>query len=78
VELPKEKAARQKKADQSSGTQNATAGSNGPRVKKFNLATYKFHAMGDYIRTISIFGTTDSFTTQIVRHYLITTYFTIS
>ncbi|KAG2154500.1 uncharacterized protein EDB93DRAFT_1065245, partial [Suillus bovinus] len=39
--------------------------SNGPRVKKFNLTTYKFHAMGDYIRTIRLFGTTDSFTTQI-------------
>ncbi|KAG2046937.1 hypothetical protein BDR06DRAFT_1014331 [Suillus hirtellus] len=37
----------------------------GPRIKKFNLSTYKFHAMGDYVRTIKLFGTTDSFTTQI-------------
>ncbi|KAG2343832.1 hypothetical protein BDR05DRAFT_975806 [Suillus weaverae] len=27
--------------------------------------TYKFHVMGDYVRTIKLFGTTDSFTTQI-------------
>jgi hypothetical protein len=65
VELPKEKAARQRKA-QSSDTSNASPDSSGARPKKFNLGTYKFHAMGDYARTIRLFGTTDSFTTQIV------------
>lgn len=64
VELPKEKTARQRRSAES---HNATPESSGPRVKKFNLSTYKFHAMGDYVRTIKIFGTTDSFTTQIVR-----------
>lgn len=43
-----------------------------PRIKwsedqDFNLSTYKFHSMGDYATTIKLFGTTDSFTTQIVR-----------
>lgn len=60
VELPKEKAA------QHSNTTNAFPESSGARPKKFNLGTYKFHVMGDYVRTIRIFGTTDSFTTQIV------------
>ncbi|KAG2745189.1 hypothetical protein P692DRAFT_201868719 [Suillus brevipes Sb2] len=64
VELPKEKAARQRKA-QSSDTSNVSPDSSGARPKKFNLGTYKFHAMGDYARTIRLFGTTDSFTTQI-------------
>jgi hypothetical protein len=67
VELPKEKAARQQKAAQHSGTSNTVPESSGAKPKKFNLGTYKFHAMGDYVRTIRIFGTTDSFTTQIIR-----------
>jgi hypothetical protein len=36
------------------------------KVKSFNLCTYKFHALGDYVRTIRMFGTTDSFSTQLV------------
>lgn len=65
VELAKEKAARQRRLAQCSGPDTSPE-SNGPRVKKFNLSTYKFHAMGDYVQTIKLFGTTDSFTTQIV------------
>jgi hypothetical protein len=66
VELPREKAARQRRFAQCAGLTNASSELNGPRVKKFNLNTYKFHAMGDYVQTIKLFGTTDSFTTQIV------------
>ncbi|KAG1789842.1 uncharacterized protein HD556DRAFT_1446632 [Suillus plorans] len=65
VELPKEKAARQQRLAQCAGLTNTSSESSGPRVKSFNLSTYKFHAMGDYVRTIKLFGTTDSFTTQI-------------
>ena len=39
---------------------------NSPRPKSFNLLTYKFHALGDYVQTIWLFGTTDSYSTQIV------------
>jgi hypothetical protein len=71
MELPKEKAARERKtARERSGLDNPDAGSSGRKTKKFNLRTYKFHAMGDYVRSIRLFGTTDSFTTQIVREYL--------
>lgn len=45
---------------------NPEATPGGRKTKKFNLNTYKFHAMGDYVRSIRLFGTTDSFTTQIV------------
>jgi hypothetical protein len=37
-----------------------------PKLKTLNLFTYKFHALGDYVRTIRLFGTTDSYSTQIV------------
>lgn len=66
VELPKEKAARYLRLLQRAGSDNAPPEVRGPRTKRFNLSTYKFHAMGDYVRTIKLFGTTDSFTTQIV------------
>jgi hypothetical protein len=66
LELPREKAARQRRAAERSETNGPPPDSNGARTKKFNLSTYKFHAMGDYVRTIRFFGTTDSFTTQIV------------
>ena len=38
----------------------------GRRQKTFNLNTYKFHALGDYAATIQQFGTTDSYTTEMV------------
>jgi len=67
MELPKEKAARGRKAvREGPGPSNRDAGTGGRKVKKLNLYTYKFHAMGDYARSIRLFGTTDSFTTQIV------------
>jgi hypothetical protein len=31
-----------------------------------NLETYTYHAMGDYVKTIRTFGTTDSYSTQPV------------
>ena len=34
--------------------------------KKFNLMTYKYHALGHYVDTIWCFGTTDSYFTQPV------------
>lgn len=37
-----------------------------PKSKILNLSTYKLHALGDYVRTIRLFGTTDSYSTQIV------------
>ncbi|KAK0496703.1 hypothetical protein EDD18DRAFT_1073804 [Armillaria luteobubalina] len=39
--------------------------------KKFNLSTYKLHAMGDYPWTIWQFGTTDSYSTQRVSEHSI-------
>jgi hypothetical protein len=36
------------------------------RKKSFNLQTYKFHALGDYVACICRFGTTDSYSTEPV------------
>ncbi len=38
----------------------------GKRQKTFNLTTYKLHSLGDYVVAIKTFGTTDSYSTQIV------------
>jgi hypothetical protein len=40
--------------------------SSGRRQRNFNIQTYKFHALGDYVDTIKVFGTTDSFSTEVV------------
>ncbi|KAF4601473.1 hypothetical protein EYR40_004841 [Pleurotus pulmonarius] len=66
-ELPKEEAARGRRQSckSSNGTLPTTKEkASGPKIKRFNLRTYKFHAMGDYVRTIRRFGTTDSYSTQ--------------
>lgn len=37
-------------------------------AKTFNLNTIKLHSIGDYVRTIMRLGTTDSYSTAIVRY----------
>ena len=44
--------------------------STGGKKKLLNLNTYKFHSLGDYVRTIELFGCTDSYSTQLVNGYL--------
>jgi hypothetical protein len=41
------------------------------REKTLILDTYKFHALGDYPDTVTRFGTTDSYTSEIVRSFLV-------
>lgn len=36
------------------------------KVKKFNMNTYKTHALGDYVRYIRLFGTSDGWSSQNV------------
>ena len=45
--------------------------SSSSKKKELNLNTYKFHALADYVATIRLFGTTDSYSTQIVRYPLV-------
>ena len=37
-----------------------------PYLENFNLETYKYHLLGDYIAMICRFGTTDSYSTTMV------------
>ena len=70
-ELPREEAARiRRRAAQAKKAQPTTASNNTkgpPKRKTFQLATYKLHAMGDYVASIKMYGTTDSYSTQAVR-----------
>lgn len=36
-----------------------------------NLDTYKVHSLGDYVEAIQQYGTTDSYTTELVNVYYI-------
>lgn len=70
-ELPKETAARGRRtaALAAKGDSRAAKGKAGvgSKLKKLNLATYKYHALADYAETIRRFGPTDNYNTQIVR-----------
>jgi hypothetical protein len=39
--------------------------------KIFSMCTYKLHALGHYVAAVARFGTTDSYSTQIVCEYMI-------
>lgn len=41
----------------------------GRKPRKLNLNTVKLHFLGDYVRHIHLFGTTDSYSTQIVSSF---------
>lgn len=79
-ELPREEAARGRRtaalAGQAKGkgrartTAPANSMSGTSRTKKFNMATYKLHALGDYVAAIIAFGPTDNYSTQVVSPIL--------
>ena len=60
-ELPKEAEARKRRATARKTNKGASSGK-----ARFNLSTYKLHALGDYANTIRQRGTTDSYNTQTV------------
>lgn len=66
-ELPKETEARKRRQNSGKGKEKAAAGNaSGKKSKTLNLFTYKWHALGDYVRAIRLFGPTDGFSTQVV------------
>jgi hypothetical protein len=73
-ETPKEYSRRKRQAESAKAnkrppsTQTLKHGgtTDGRRSCVLNLNTYKMHALGDYVRTIEEYGTTDSYSTQIV------------
>ena len=76
-ELPQEEAARSRRQKKKKGSKNlrnpsplaplsTATPSAGTKKKVFNLILIKLHALGDYVKTIKTFGTTDSYSTQPV------------
>jgi hypothetical protein len=69
-ELPKETEARKRRQNSGKGKEKAAAGNaSGKKSKILNLFTYKWHALGDYVRAIRLFGPTDGFSTQVVSNF---------
>lgn len=70
TELPREAQARQRRAQATGDAPNTsatrTASSSSRKKRTLNLFTPKFHALGDYVPSIRLFGTTDSYSTQLV------------
>jgi hypothetical protein len=75
-DLPSELAARtrrqQRKALQKptptpAPTQKNSA-TKGPQQRKFNLETYKYHALGDYAMSIRLHGPLDGYSSQLVSY----------
>ena len=62
VELPREATARKRRL----GATDKSDAPNAARVKNLNLFTYKWHALGDYVSQIRLFGGSDGFSTQLV------------
>jgi hypothetical protein len=84
-ELPQEEAARSRRQKKTKGSINlsnpsplapaqSTATPAGTKKKLFNLILIKLHALGDYVKTIKTFGTTDSYSTQPVWMLLYISY----
>ena len=74
-ELPAEHAARTRRQARKAKNQSAavaappsiqSTATSISKEKKFNMNTYKFHALGDYVASIKLFGTPDSYTSQHV------------
>jgi hypothetical protein len=64
-ELKRETEARQRRKQQK-GVANSSAPASGPRLKTFNMQTYKLHSLGNYADQIRAYGTSDSFSTEPV------------
>jgi hypothetical protein len=64
-ELPREAGARRRRR-QGTNVTGKTKSTDEPLKKQFNLQTSKYHSLGDTVKTIRRFGTTDSYNTTIV------------
>jgi hypothetical protein len=65
-ELPREANARKRRRKQ--GADPAEKPLDEPLKKEFNIQTYKYHSLGDYVDTIRRLGTTDSYSTTVVSN----------
>ncbi len=70
-ELPKETEARNRRQNsgKGKGKGKSSVSESGKKPKLLNLFTYKWHALGDYVSAIRLFGPTNGFSTQVVSHF---------
>jgi hypothetical protein len=66
-ELPQETEARNRRQKSKAQGKQPESGSGAKKLKSLNLLIYKWHALGDYVQTIRLFGGTDGYSTQLVR-----------
>jgi len=66
MELPRETEARRRRQGKQNASKSTTA-TREQQSKGFNLQTYKLHALVDYPSQIRMYGTTDSYSTQVVH-----------
>jgi len=66
TELPREVAARNRRQQPAQARVPSASSESESGFKTLNISTIKFHSLGDYVRTIQMFGCTDSFSTQLV------------
>lgn len=66
MELPQEHAVRGRRKAALAAKQGQAVPVSQPKHKTLNLTTYKYHALADYPSTIRQYGTTDSYSTQLV------------
>lgn len=80
-DLPRETAARARRRglrasqgkNKELGRTNTDAEGDGTsKHRVFNLSTYKLHALGDYVKSIWLYGTTDNYSTQVVCVSMVT------
>ena len=67
--LPKETETWKRCQNSGKGKEKAAVNTPGKKSKFLNLFTYKWHALGDYVHTICLFGPTDGFSTQVVSNF---------
>lgn len=79
-ELPSEEAARSRKKTKKAAKNQSADLEPRPNTetpaavskkKNFNLLLIKLHALGDYVQTIKMFGTMDSYSTQPVSDFVL-------
>ena len=70
-ELPREVEARNRRQQSKAQGKQPEGGSGGKKLKTLNLLIYKWHALGDYVQTIRLFGGTDGYSTQLVSSRLV-------
>jgi hypothetical protein len=73
-ELPREAAARQCQQSKKPQVDILDADPNPGKTrcqKTINIDTYKHHALGDYVETIQTYGTSDSYSMELVYNFFL-------